>query len=32
MSEDTAQALIEILNTLCDKVGYLAYLMEEGQR
>ena len=32
MSEDTAQTLIEVLETLCDKVGYLAYLLEESQR
>ena len=32
MSEDTARILIEVLETLCDKVGYLAYLLEESQR
>lgn len=32
MSEDTAMALLEAIETLCDKIGYLAYLLEEGQR
>lgn len=32
MTEDTARTLIEVLETLCDKVGHLAYLLEEMQR
>ena len=32
MSEDTAAALLMAIETLCDKIGYLAYLMEERQR
>jgi hypothetical protein len=32
MSEDTAMALLQAIETLCDKIGYLSYLLEEGQR
>ena len=32
MSEDTARTLIDVLLELTDKVGHLAYLLEEIQR
>ena len=32
MSEDTALALLQVMETLCDKIGYLAHLMEERYR
>jgi len=32
MTEDTARTLIEVLLELTDKVGHLAYLLEESQR
>lgn len=32
MTEDTARTLIDVMLELCDKVGHLAYLLEELQR
>ena len=30
MSEDTAIHLCELIETLCDKIAHLSYLLEEG--
>lgn len=32
MSEDTALALLTVMEELVDKIGHLAYLLEEGLR
>lgn len=32
MSEDTAAHLCELIETLCDRIGHLCYLLEEGLR
>ena len=32
MSEDTALALLTVMEELVDKIGHLSYLLEEGLR